>query len=68
MYLVTVHTFSEEEVSITFIDYEYAVLVFESCLNAIDARDVVMIDNITGEVLWQWQDGEGWLVVNGTVL
>ena len=68
MHQVTARTHMGQVIRFDFIDYDYAKLVFDNLKACIDAESVVMVNGMTGEVEWEWDSEDLWVVVNGTVL
>ena len=67
MFEIHVSTHFEAKSEYCVIDRDYMWLLFKQFTKCLDAHEVVVIDGLTGEVLWQWVDGD-YTVTNGTVL
>lgn len=68
MYTITVKTNSGEKKEYSVIDKDLAIFMFKAFMKALDLDDVVMIDGLTGEVLYLYSKSEGYLVYNSTVI
>ena len=67
MYEIHVTTHCGDKTEYCVIDHAYMRLMFKQFTKCLDAHEIVVIDGLTGEVLWQWLDGE-YLVANGAIL
>jgi len=65
MFQISVKTYEGKEVIKRVIDKELAIFYFKAFTAAEDAKEVIMIDGLTGEVLYLYTIGEGWSVFNG---
>lgn len=67
MYTISVKTFSGKEVEKSVIEKDYAIFIFKAFMSAMDAEEVVMIDRLTGEVLYLYTNGK-WEIFNGETI
>ena len=58
MFQVYGYSFNGGKVVKNYLDKEYAIAVFNSFITCVDAREVLMIDGLTGEVLFAWEGGK----------
>lgn len=67
MYTISVKTFSGKEVEKSVIEKDYAIFIFKAFMKAMDAEEVIMIDGLTGEVLYLYTNGK-WEIFNGETI
>ncbi len=53
-----VYSTHEKEYSVSVIDKDYALTMFMSLIKAVDLKTVALTDGFTGEVLWEYTNGE----------
>ena len=58
MFQVYGYSFNDGKVVKNYLDKEYAIAVFNSFITCEDAREVLMIDGLTGEVLFTREGGK----------
>ena len=67
MYTLTVTTHTGYKKEMRIIETDYMLWCFKVFIQATDAHHIIVIDSITGEICWEWEDGE-YLIANGAVL
>lgn len=67
MFNITYETNFGKKKTISVIDELYALQMFKSLMHAIDLHSVIIIDGFTGEVLYEFVDGE-LKIINGYML
>ena len=67
MFEIHVYTHFKIKSEYYVIDKDYMWLLFKQFTKCLDAHEVVVIDGLTGQVLWQWVNGE-YVVANGAIL
>lgn len=67
MYTITVITHCGDHKKISMIDKEYAIFCLNKFLSAVDLAHLDMIDGLTGEVLYAWDNGEFVIIEGYTV-
>lgn len=58
MFTINYNSHSGRKNSISVIDEEYALTMFNQLLNAVDLEEIAIIDGLTGEVLYMWENGK----------
>lgn len=53
--------------TIKVIDKEYALLMFNQLLEAVDLAEVYLLDGFTGEILFEWAGGR-FKIIDGIIL
>lgn len=68
MYQITVKTNAGEKKEYNAINKDFAIFIFKSFMKALDLQDVVMIDGLTGEVLYLYNATSGWDVFDSKTI
>lgn len=68
MHQITATTYMGQVIRLDFIDYDYAKLVFKSLKACVDAESVMMVNGMTGEVEWEWNSEDHWVVIDSGIV
>ena len=64
MFTIEYRTHSGLRKSISVIEEAYALQMFNHLLNAVDLAEIMIIDGLTGEVLFDWANGK-FVIIKG---
>lgn len=64
MYTITATDNDQNKKTISVMDEEYGRWIFKQFTTCLDLRDVIMVNGLTGQVLWEFINGQ-YTVANG---
>lgn len=63
MFGVYAYTNEGEKKEYSVINKDYAIMIFKMFMSALDLKEVIMVDGMTGEILYEYSP-KGWEIFN----
>ena len=67
MFTIYIKTHNGYKKEYSIVDRDLAVFYFKAFMQAVDIANIIMIDGLTGEVLYEW-NGKNFTVFNSQVI
>ena len=67
MFTIYVKTHIGHKKEYSMVDRDLAAFYFKAFMQAVDAANIIMIDGLTGEVLYEW-NGKNFTIFNSQVI